>query len=690
MAVIETSADSVRIELEKILASPGFVHNKRLSGFLEYVVRHYLEGNADQVKEIAIGAEVYGRKPDYDPRQDSVVRTEAAKLRARLAEYYAGQGASDTAVIEIPKGRYVPVVRFVEIKAPPDELRVEEHTRSRTMIEEEAVAKQRRASRFPIIWVGLALLAAVALAAGIWISRREEPPRSFSSIAVLPFRTVSDSGDDYLADGITEALIARLTNLKGLSVVSYSRVRRFKDSSDEAARIGRQLGVEAVIEGTVRVASGQLRVSVHGVDSKSGYTIWAIDRFEATPARLLDIEGQLAEAAARRVRGQLTARERDLVTKSRATNAEAYDLVLRARGADPETAVRMLQRAVQLDPDFADAYGWLALAQVRSYHRRLAGPETLRRAISSANQALSKDPNASIAIRALAHIHHATGGEVEGLLMARRALESNPDDLDAIAAAAEAYFRTGLYDRALPLYEKAFAGEPTSIGFRSQMARMYLYLGQYKNASEVISPLPLSQAGMFGMLLYAETGQMAKAVEIARGGVEIARGDIGWGMSVGFSPVRPPYGFDAYMRGNVLAAAGDHAGAKEIWTEGVRYGEALLAKNENGAGRALDGMIYAKLGRREQALRNLQLSLATDPQNPTRLFFAAQTRALLGLRREALDTLKTAVENGFFNLPMIEYHSRPGLSFHILRDDPEFHAIRADLARRINHLRAQY
>lgn len=553
------------------------------------------------------------------------------------------------------------------------EVRIEEHTRSRTVIEKEAFTGQGRISRFRIVAVGLGLVLVLAIVAVIWMNGREEPARSFSSVAVLPFRTVADSGDDYLADGITEALITRLTNLKGLSVVSYSRVRRFKDSSDEAAEIGRQLDVESVIEGTVRVASGRLRVTVHGVDTKSGYTIWAIDRFEAKPEGLLDIEGQLAEAAAHWVRGQLTARERDLVTKSPATNAEAYDLVLRARGAVPETAVQMLHRAVQLDPGFADAYGWLALAQLRTYNLRLAGQETLRKAISNANQALSRDPNASIAIRALVHIHHATGREVEGLLMARRALESRPDDLDAIAAAAEAYFRNGLYDRAIPLYEKALAGEPTSIEFRSQLARMYLYLGQYKNGIEVISPLPLSQAGLFGMLLYAETGQMAKAVEIARG-----------------NPSRTSHGFDAYMRGYVLAAAGDHAGAKEIWTKAVRDGEALLAKNENPAARSTDGMIYAKLGRREQALRNLQQSLATDPHHPLFLFFAAQTRALLGDRRQALDTLKAAVENGFLNLSLIEYHTRPGLSFHILRDDPEFHAIRADLAQRTAHLRARY
>lgn len=216
-------------------------------------------------------------------------------------------------------------------------------------------------------------------------------------------------------------------------------------------------------------------------------------------------------------------------------------------------------------------------------------------------------------------------------------------------------------------------GEPTSLDFRSQMARMYLYLGQHKKGIEVISPLSLSQAGVFGMLLYAETGQMAKAIEIARG-----------------DPSRTPYGFQAYMSGYVLVAAGDQTGAREMWDKGVRYGEVLLARNENPMTRVLHGMIYAKLGRREQALRNMEQSLATDPQHPRLLFFAAQTRALLGLRHEALDTLKVAVENGLFNLPMIEYLTRPGMSFYILRDDPEFHAIRADLARRINDLRARY
>jgi DNA-binding winged helix-turn-helix (wHTH) protein/TolB-like protein/Tfp pilus assembly protein PilF len=573
-----------------------------------------------------------------------------------------------------PRRGYRFTATVEEIGAPKTELRIEEHAPSRTEIEDDVAEQSRRDRRFPIFWAGLALLGATAAASVFWVSSLEKSPRSFGSVAVLPFRTVSDSGEDYLADGITEALITRLTNLKGLRVVSYSRVRQFKGSSEEAAKIGRQLGVEAVIDGTVRVASGRLRVSVHGVDTRSGYTTWAIDRLEAQPEGLLDIEGQLAEEAAQRVRGQLTANERDLVTKSRATNSEAYALALKARGADRETAVQMLQRAVQLDPGFADAYGWLALAEFHTHNAGRGGPETLRKAISNANRALSIDPNASIAIRALAHISHATGREVEGLLMARRALESSPDDLDAVAAAAEAYFRAGLYDRALPLYEKALAGEPGSLDFRSQMARIYLYLGQHKKGIDLISPLPLSQVGIFGMLLYAETGQMDKAVAIARE-----------------EPgPRGHYGFAAYMRGSVLAAAGDKAGAREMWTKAARNGEILLAAHENSMTRVLQGLNYARLERREQALRNVEQSLATDPQHPLLLFFAAQTRALTGRRRQALDTLKAAVENGFFNLPMIDYLTSPGMSFHSLRDDPEFHAMRSDLARRIEDLRARY
>src|SRR5580693_4152340 len=112
------SDEAVRKQLERVLASPGFARNERLSRFLRVVVERHLEGRDCDLKESVIGVEVFGRKPGFDPKQDSTVRSEATRLRARLAEYYDGEGKSDTLVIELPKGGYVPRFRCSEPQGP--------------------------------------------------------------------------------------------------------------------------------------------------------------------------------------------------------------------------------------------------------------------------------------------------------------------------------------------------------------------------------------------------------------------------------------------------------------------------------------------------------------------------------------------------------------------------------------------
>ena len=109
------SSEAVRSQLEKILASEGFTRNDRISSFLRFVVEQELSGGGDQLKESVIGVEVFGRRPDYDVRQDSIVRTEAGKLRARLAKYYETEGAAGQVVIDLPKGGYRPVFRNREV-----------------------------------------------------------------------------------------------------------------------------------------------------------------------------------------------------------------------------------------------------------------------------------------------------------------------------------------------------------------------------------------------------------------------------------------------------------------------------------------------------------------------------------------------------------------------------------------------
>lgn len=177
----------------------------------------------------------------------------------------------------------------------------------------------------------------------------------------------------------------------------------------------------------------------------------------------------------------------------------------------------------------------------------------------------------------------------------------------------------------------------------------------------------------FGLLLYVEVGDLAKAAQAVRDEQS--------------NDPRPILnGFAAYIRGAVLEAAGDLTGARQIWTEYIVLTAEELPTSLYGL-----SLAHAKLGNREKAADCVRRSLAPDPRHPTRLFFASEAHALLGNRRQALDSLKAAVDNGFLNLPMIEGMARSRIcTFYSLRNDPEFLAIRTDLARRIEELRQRY
>jgi Flp pilus assembly protein TadD len=124
---VRLHAEAVWWELEEVLKSPGFARNERLSRFLRFVVQLHLEGRDTELKESVIGIEVFGRRADYNPKDDPIVRTEARRLRDRLGKYYEGCGAADAVVIELPKGGYVPLVRQV-----PKLLQATEPLRSRS------------------------------------------------------------------------------------------------------------------------------------------------------------------------------------------------------------------------------------------------------------------------------------------------------------------------------------------------------------------------------------------------------------------------------------------------------------------------------------------------------------------------------------------------------------------------------
>jgi hypothetical protein len=200
-----------------VLSSRGFSRNERLSGFLRFVVEQELSGRGDALKESVIGVEYFGRQPDYDVRQDSVVRNEAGKLRSRLAEYYVGEGAGDGLIIDLPKGGYKPAFRQIE-QAPA--------------LVPGPTGSLRRVWK----WLAVALAGCAIVPAVLWwqgILQRSAP----IPIAVLPLINLDRNPDhDYFADGLTSEIIRNLSIIDGLAVRSQTSSFAFKGKPQNVHR----------------------------------------------------------------------------------------------------------------------------------------------------------------------------------------------------------------------------------------------------------------------------------------------------------------------------------------------------------------------------------------------------------------------------------------------------------------------
>ena len=170
MPIAPTDPTGARRQLERVLASPGFLRNERMSRFLRFLTDRHLEGSDNHLKESVIAVEVFGRKPDHDPSQDSIVRTEASRLRARLAEYYVGEGKDDGIVIELPKGGYIPVFRLRDPASQP--------------------TLPRKKLRQPVWLVTAAVAIALAITAIVWVQKTERFWRN--PIEEARFQTVTD------------------------------------------------------------------------------------------------------------------------------------------------------------------------------------------------------------------------------------------------------------------------------------------------------------------------------------------------------------------------------------------------------------------------------------------------------------------------------------------------------------------
>lgn len=309
----------IRRQIERILNSKAFTGSERLRRFLRWTAEQTLLGKTENIKQYTIGREVFDRGAEFDPRIDSIVRTEAQRLRRKLHEYYQNEGDSDSVLISFESGGYVPEFRRRPSKVPADNDRPE------------------------------------------FVSIGTHKP----AIAVLPLSNLSaDAEQEYFCQGIAESIQERLAASAALKVISPLSAFRFASIERNLNRLGRGLRVDTIVQGSLRQFEGRVRVHVKAIDVASEACIWA-QRFDRDIRDLFAIEDEIAWAVTKALTDQQSAEP--AVPESPAPGSEAYRLYLRGRHLwnkltvdGCQEASKFFVRAISIEPDYAQAYAALA------------------------------------------------------------------------------------------------------------------------------------------------------------------------------------------------------------------------------------------------------------------------------------------------------------------------------------------
>ncbi len=287
------------------------------------------------------------------------------------------------------------------------------------------------------------------------------------SIAVLPFADMSPARDqDYFCEGMAEELIHALARLPGLRVASRTAAFQFKGHTGDMRAVGERLGVESVLEGSVRKASERLRITLQLVDAVSGYQQWT-GRYDRELADVFEVQEEIALAVAQALRGVLAEIERRAASSAPTRSVEAYECYLRGRQffyrfdkKSLHLAREMFRRAAGIDPDYALAYAGLADCAAFLYGMWAGGDEALAEADAASRRALDLAPGlaSTHASRGLALYLRRSYGDAEGEFDI--ALRLDPVQFEALYFFARMRFEQGRIEEAAALFERAMGARP--------------------------------------------------------------------------------------------------------------------------------------------------------------------------------------------------------------------------------------
>jgi len=583
----------------------------------------------------------------------------------------------------------------------------------------EGVVSTRR-GWLPPAMAGLAVLALV-VAAGWWVLReRGESPDERETLVVLPFENLGPPEEEYFADGVTEEITSRLARISGLGVIGRTSAIQYKNTDKTIREIGEELGVDYLLEGTVRweksrEGESRVRVTPQLVKVSDATHVWT-EPYEEALSGIFQLQADIAEHVAAALQVALLGAEREALEAEPTENLEAYDYYLRGidyyrRGfleREIQLGIQMFERAVELDSTFALAYAWLGFEHTGMYHLFYdRSAERLARARAALDEALHLDPDLPEAHLMFCFYHWTLLEHDRALEHCAVAQRSLPNESELWRFIGLIKWWQGELEEALECQRKAQSLDPRYAIHPMNVGGVYRWMRRYPEAARsyerAIALLPdfgvlyVEQAYVY--LGWDGTTERARAAlaRAARAGassgwlapllrVQLEMFDRNYAAALDQLALWQRDYLDALhcfvpraqLYAQVHGLLGNHELERAYYDSARAVVEARL--EELPADPRLHsalGIAYAGLGRVEEAIREgrigVELSpLDTDVTGPYRIFELAQIYTMVGEYDAAAQQLE-------YLLSVLGPHSAAMLrvdpTWDALRDHPRFQSL---------------
>ena len=510
--------------------------------------------------------------------------------------------------------------------------------------------------------IDFAIIGILAVAIAVLLYLRLSPSHqaqhgadiSEKSIAVLPFENFSaDKENAFFADGIQDDLLTNLAKIQALTVISRTSVMRYRDTGTrDIKEIGKSLGVSNILEGSVRREGNRVVVNVQLIDALSDRHIWA-QSYDRTIADSLGLEGELATEIADALRAQLTPEEKVRVATKPTQNPEAYILYLRALPYEqgPDTlmqdyrqAVDLYSKAIALDPNFALARAHLASTCAEIFHFVEPLDSWKNRARSEAEAALRLQPDLGEAHFALGQCAYWFDEDYERALTEfATAQKILPNDSNIGAYVAAIRRRQGRWDEALATYERMEKLDPQNpnilrnVLFTNSSMRRWPQAAQAAARFRAVAPDSLVAKIQSGYLEFQWKGDTSAVprwlddipssddpdgiVTCARWDAAMLKRDFAAAADLltksatsDFAYLRIDLQPKSFLLGITAVARGDGAAAAKNFAAAAPEFEKAVQQAADSADRHANlGLLYAFMGRRDDAIREGRLAVELKP-----------------------------------------------------------------------------